>query len=222
MNVYSLIMNTSGSPTDISADELENLLKNPRASAEFRILRATRRRLAISGLGVSIDEIATEAGLGRSTVFRHFPSRDALVARALTDSLSRFHAQVIDAINESADLHQWLLDVVTTLHGSQIRAGRAMWQLAASDDADLSAPIAQVNHLRRDSRKRLTISIADAAWARAGGTGSAPAEIELSFALAISSFAIHSLNIDYEVDEVDSVRSIASMLGAHLRARVAQ
>ena len=222
MNVYSANMRNSVPATDLTADELEDLLKSPKASAEFRILRATRRRLAITGLGVSIEEIAAEAGLGRSTVFRHFPSRDDLVARALTDSLTRFHAQVFDAINEVSDLDKWLLDVVATLHGSQIRAGRALWQLAASDDADLSAPIAQANRLRRDARKQLTRSIADVAWTKASGKGSAPQEIEMAFALAISSFAIHSLNVDYEVDESVSVASIASMLSAHLRERAAQ
>lgn len=217
MNVYSTNMTISGQNTDISPEELENLLKNPKASAEFRILRATRRRLAVTGLGVSIEEIAAEAELGRSTVFRHFPSRDELVARALSESLARFHTQVDDAVNEDTNLDTWLLDVVTTLHGSQIRAGRAMWQLAASDDSELSAPIVRVNHIRRSSRQLLTISIAEVAWKKVGGNGPLPREIELAFALALSSFTVHSLNVDYEVDEAQSATAISSMLGAHLR-----
>lgn len=217
VNVYSTNMTISGQNTDISPEELENLLKNPKASAEFRILRATRRRLAVTGLGVSIEEIAAEAELGRSTVFRHFPSRDELVARALSESLARFHTQVDDAVNEDTNLDTWLLDVVTTLHGSQIRAGRAMWQLAASDDSDLPASIVLVNHIRRSSRQKLTISIAEAAWKKVGGSGPLPRQIELAFALALSAFTVHSLNVDYEVDEAQSAIAIASMLGAHLR-----
>lgn len=202
--------------TDLTADELESLLKDPKSGTEFRILRATRRLLAREGLGVSIDAIAVEAELGRRTVFRYFATRDDLIARALSDSLSRFHAQVDDALSESSDLDQWLVDVVTQLHGSQRRAGVALWQLAASDDNELSDPIARVNKHRRDMRQVLTRSTAQAAWTKAGGKGDAPRSIELAVALSISSFAVHSLNVDYAADDDESVKSVAAMLSAIL------
>lgn len=215
-------MTPAGNPTDLTAEELENLLKDPKSSTEFRILRATRRLLAREGLGVSIDAIAVEAELGRRTIFRYFTTRDDLIARALSDSLGRFHAQVTDAISESTDLDRWLVDVVAQLHGSQRRAGAALWQLAASDDNDLSAPIARVNRHRRDSRQILTRSIAQAAWAKAGGTGDAPRSIELAIALSISSFAVQSLNVDYKADDDEAVTSIAAMLSATLTKAVAR
>lgn len=215
-------MTQAGNRTDLTADELENLLKDPRSSTEFRILRATRRLLAREGLGVSIDAIAVEADLGRRTIFRHFATRDDLIARALSDSLGRFHTQVAEAISDSSDLDQWLVDVVTQLHSSQRSAGVALWQLAASSDKDLSSPIARVNKHRRDTRRLLTQSIAQAAWTKAGGNGKVPRSIELAVALSISSFAVQSLNVDYDAQDPETVTSTAGMLSAVLTAEVSR
>lgn len=213
---------TAENSTDLTADELETLLKDPKSTTEFRILRATRRLLAREGLGVSVDAVAVEAELGRRTIFRHFATRDDLIARALSDSLGRFHSQVADAISESSDIDEWLVDVVTQLHGSQRRAGMALWQLSASNDDDLSPPIARVNKHRRESRQVLTNSIADTAWKKAGGNGTAPRSVELAVALSISSFAVHSLNVDYGAGDDETVASVAAMLSAILKKELSR
>jgi AcrR family transcriptional regulator len=43
-----------------------------------KILRAAREAFAESGYNVPLDEIATRAGVGPGTVYRHFPAKDAL------------------------------------------------------------------------------------------------------------------------------------------------
>jgi AcrR family transcriptional regulator len=43
-----------------------------------RVLRAARDAFAASGFGVPLDEIATRAGVGPGTVYRHFPNKEAL------------------------------------------------------------------------------------------------------------------------------------------------
>lgn len=214
-------MTSAGNPTDLTPDQLEALLRDPKSGTEFRILRAARRLLARDGLGVSIDDIAAEADLGRRTVFRHFAGRDELVARALSESLSRFHSQVSSVVDPDADLEEWLERIVAVLHGSQRNAGHALWQLAASRDSDLPPPIARVNQQRREARRELSRSVADAAWAKAGGAGRAPTEVELALAMTLSSFAVHSLHFDYEADEHDVTRSVVSMLTAMIRRAVA-
>jgi AcrR family transcriptional regulator len=42
------------------------------------VLRAAREAFAASGYGVPLDEIAALAGVGPGTVYRHFPTKEAL------------------------------------------------------------------------------------------------------------------------------------------------
>lgn len=201
--------------------DLEAILDDPKATIEYRITRAARRLLATHGLEVSMDDIATEAQVGRRTVFRYFPSRDDLIAKALSDSLTIFNNQVDQSLMVETDLKQWLLKVVESLHVSQIRAGRGIWQLAATDDKDLPAPIAKINKQRRQSRRVLTQAISREAWKRSGHSGDVPRNVELAFALAISSFAVHSLHSDYSAKQEETVQAISSMLYAILKGAAA-
>ena len=43
-----------------------------------RVLRAAEEVFATEGLAVPIDEIASRAGVGVGTVYRHFPTKQAL------------------------------------------------------------------------------------------------------------------------------------------------
>ena len=43
-----------------------------------QVLRAAREAFAASGYGVPLDEIAERAGVGPGTVYRHFPTKEAL------------------------------------------------------------------------------------------------------------------------------------------------
>lgn len=215
------VASTDISP-ELTRDDLDSLLKDPKATVEYRIVRATRRLLVSKGLDVSMDEIASEADLGRRTIFRYFSSRDELIARAFSESLQQFNQQVLNSIATESDFKTWLTSVVATLHQSQVRAGRGMWELAATDDSHLPTVIAKVNKQRRSSRQKLTTAIADEAWSRAKGTGKTPREVELSFALAISSFAVHSLNDDYNASETESIDAISSMLFHFISQRASQ
>ncbi|HLK72327.1 MAG TPA: helix-turn-helix domain-containing protein [Streptosporangiaceae bacterium] len=48
------------------------------------VLRAARDAFAESGYGVPLDEIATRAGVGPGTVYRHFPTKEALFEAVVT------------------------------------------------------------------------------------------------------------------------------------------
>jgi len=52
-----------------------------------RLVAAARTLLARDGLDVSVREIAREAGVGVGTVYRHFPTRDALIDAILEDAV---------------------------------------------------------------------------------------------------------------------------------------
>jgi AcrR family transcriptional regulator len=59
-----------------------------------RVLDAARAAFAESGTGVPLDEIAARAGVGAGTVYRHFPSKEALFEAV---ALARVEAMAADA-----------------------------------------------------------------------------------------------------------------------------
>jgi len=53
-----------------------------------RVLRAAQEVFGESGFDVPLDEIATRAGVGAGTVYRHFPTKEALFQAVVTDRVS--------------------------------------------------------------------------------------------------------------------------------------
>ncbi|GAA2159578.1 MULTISPECIES: SbtR family transcriptional regulator [Glycomyces] len=53
------------------------------------VLETADRLFAERGAAVSLNEIATAAGVGAGTVYRHFPTKDALLATVLDQRLSQ-------------------------------------------------------------------------------------------------------------------------------------
>jgi AcrR family transcriptional regulator len=54
-----------------------------------RVLAAAEQALASGGVGVPLDEIARRAGVGAGTVYRHFPSKDALIEAVVASRMAR-------------------------------------------------------------------------------------------------------------------------------------
>jgi AcrR family transcriptional regulator len=57
-------------------------VRKPRADAQRnreRILQVAKGAFARDGASASLDDIARQAGIGPGTLYRHFPSRDALI-----------------------------------------------------------------------------------------------------------------------------------------------
>jgi AcrR family transcriptional regulator len=58
------------------------VLRKPRTDAQQnreRILEVAKEAFTRSGADASLDEIAKQAGVGPGTLYRHFPTRDALI-----------------------------------------------------------------------------------------------------------------------------------------------
>jgi AcrR family transcriptional regulator len=56
--------------------------RKPRADAQInreRILEVAKAAFTRSGVDASLDDIAKQAGVGPGTLYRHFPTRDALI-----------------------------------------------------------------------------------------------------------------------------------------------
>jgi AcrR family transcriptional regulator len=86
---------------DQSAGAARPLRADARRNRE-KVLHAAREAFAASGFGVPLDEIASRAGVGPGTVYRHFPTKEALfeavVAARVEDLVAdaRYRAQAAD------------------------------------------------------------------------------------------------------------------------------
>lgn len=104
----------------------EKNLRKPRVDAERnreRLLTTAKATFARKGDAASLEEIAREAGVGIGTLYRHFPTRDALVAavyRNETEQLA-IAAQSLSATLAPVEaLRAWMLlfvDYMSTKQG---------------------------------------------------------------------------------------------------------
>ena len=89
--------------------------RKPRADAERnrqRLIEAARAAFSAGGTSVSLEEIARSAGVGIGTLYRHFPTRDVLIADVYRSEAAR----LAEAARELAEteppldaLRSWLL-----------------------------------------------------------------------------------------------------------------
>jgi AcrR family transcriptional regulator len=89
--------------------------RKPRADAERNrqlLLDAAKASFAKSGATTSLEEVARTAGVGIGTLYRHFPTRDALVEHVYRDALERLAGDAERLTKEQPPLEalrQWLL-----------------------------------------------------------------------------------------------------------------
>ena len=100
--------------------------RRPRVDAErnrLRLLETAKAAFAEKGAGASLDEIARTAGVGAGTLYRHFPTRDALIEavyRNESEQLIAAAASLAGVHSPLAALREWLLlfvDYMATKRG---------------------------------------------------------------------------------------------------------
>lgn len=70
-----------------------------------RILAAARTVFGRDGLGASMASVARETGVGIATVFRHFPTKEALVAAVFSDRMDAYADAVATALEDPDPWH---------------------------------------------------------------------------------------------------------------------
>ena len=76
----------------------ETPLRRDAAANRERILDAARRLFSQQGLDASMDDVARAAGVGAGTLYRRFPTKEALVDAILGEVLERYHAFSLEAL----------------------------------------------------------------------------------------------------------------------------
>lgn len=95
-------------------DSAEKPTRKPRADAErnrSRLIDAAKAVFAERGGAASLEEVARTAGVGIGTLYRHFPTRDALIEavyRNESDQLVRAAAELATSRSPVEALREWM------------------------------------------------------------------------------------------------------------------
>ena len=112
----------------MAAKRSQSTSRKPRTDAlrnRARILEVAKEAFTHSGANASLDDIAKEAGVGPGTLYRHFPTRDALlkaVYRTEVEKLAAAEQKFTDTMPPIDALRAWLLLFVDAVATKQIIA----------------------------------------------------------------------------------------------------
>jgi AcrR family transcriptional regulator len=76
-----------------------------------RLTEVAKLAFAELGADVSLDEIARRAGVGIGTLYRHFPTRDAIIEavyRREVEQLAGSAARLLASLSPGEALHEWM------------------------------------------------------------------------------------------------------------------
>jgi AcrR family transcriptional regulator len=90
-----------------------------------RILDVAKEAFTSFGADASLDDIAKQAGVGPGTLYRHFPTRDALIEavyRSEVDKLAAAEQKFAETMPPLEALRAWMLLLVDYIAAKQIVA----------------------------------------------------------------------------------------------------
>jgi AcrR family transcriptional regulator len=140
-----------------------------------QLLAVARLTVAEQGADASLRDVARRAGVGLGTLYRHFPTRDALLEALLRSSFDELAATARKLESSSSPekaLVTWIHDVVTSAHAYR---GVVAAMMAAIQDPD-SALHASCISMRAAGARLL---------ARAQAEGSARSDVDGSDLFAL-------------------------------------
>ncbi|WP_427923217.1 TetR/AcrR family transcriptional regulator [Streptomyces sp. cg40] len=107
-----------------------------------RLLKVAAEAFAEHGENASLDDIAKRAGVGSGTLYRHFPTRQALLEAAYVDRIEALGTRADELAKElppGEALAEWLYEVcVGTI---QVRGMKALLGSAVSDGTNVTLTV---------------------------------------------------------------------------------
>jgi AcrR family transcriptional regulator len=105
-----------------------NVGRKPRADAQRnreRILKVAKRAFTRTGADISLDDLARQSGVGPGTLYRHFPTREALleaVYRSEVERLAAAQREFSETMAPVEALRAWMLLFVDYIAAKQLIA----------------------------------------------------------------------------------------------------
>jgi AcrR family transcriptional regulator len=112
----------------MSAKLSQSTQRRPRADAQRNresILEAAKQAFTRFGADASLDDIAKQSGVGAGTLYRHFPTRDALIEavyRSEVEKLAMAERRYSETMPPMEALRAWMLLFVDHIAAKQIIA----------------------------------------------------------------------------------------------------
>ncbi|HEY2258635.1 MAG TPA: helix-turn-helix domain-containing protein [Solirubrobacteraceae bacterium] len=103
-----------------------------------RILESARQVFSEFGSEAQINDVAHRAGVGVGTVYRHFPTKEALVAELVRQKFVLFAAQAREALDRPVEPFDALADLMRA-NGEALHRDAAMQQTLAGFDDEVWA-----------------------------------------------------------------------------------
>jgi AcrR family transcriptional regulator len=128
--------------------------RKPRVDAQrnrVRILQVAKEAFARSGANTSLDDIAKQSGVGPGTLYRHFPTREALleaVYRTEVEKLAAAERKFAETMPPMEALRAWMLLFVDYIATKKIIAP-ALNMLAGGPSKVIEASYAQIHEAIR-------------------------------------------------------------------------
>lgn len=183
--------------------------RKPRVDAERnreRLLATAKATFAKKGTGASLDEIARETGVGIGTLYRHFPTRDALIAavyRNETEQLAGAAKTLLAAHPPLTALQLWM-----DLFVDYMATKRGLYAVLDSLAGGTSA-------LYADSAEQMTAAVG-MLMQRAVASGEAKVDVDaLDLLRAVAGVSQGGAGDDWVVN----AKKVAAILVAGLRSR---
>jgi AcrR family transcriptional regulator len=156
-------------------EAMTTLLDQKRQTTADHLVRAAVAGLAKHGFTVTVDDIAREANVSRRTIFRHFATRDELLAVALTQQSDNFRSTLPQLGDQGWPA--WLAELCQAVH-------------QANDT------LHDIDNYRRSRNS----DVADTLWQAIGQAGGAPAELRAVVASHLSPHFTTAVSQDAQGD----------------------
>jgi AcrR family transcriptional regulator len=122
----------------VAAVDPDRTLRADARENREKLLRAASSRFASAGSGVALETIARDAGVGIGTLYRHFPTREALTEAVYRNEVDRLCAAAGDLLAKlpaDAALAKWMERFVA--YAAAQRGLSGALKSVASSQADL-------------------------------------------------------------------------------------
>lgn len=171
-----------------------------------------------NGIEVTMNQVADAVGVSRSSLFRLFGSREALIAAAFGLAIDQMTASV--PAFDPTDVEGSLRSFCQERHKVNMRTGPGFWVLASG--TDLPPELVPIDKRRRNAVRTVATATAANLWRAAGGPGSPPKPFVATVGIHVSTHftmaAVYDIGETWKTAAELAYSAIRASLREHLDA----